>query len=269
MMVGTRNRSAGGILAWWGCRPGAMVGCQPGKFDDVPTARPRRVPHRASAGLNASTAVSPGRFNRCAGGICEGRTPAYHRAMMGDDQRDDVTSPAEQPRGAVFGPRFRPSQQGPQRDAPHYFPWGYVFLLNLVTCGLYASYWFVWRQRLFDDLRSTRKLGSLPSLSLGLACLNLAAAFLLGLVATSDPTAAPVGDLVSNLLSIASGIALLVLAFRTRRILLDHHQPVEPTYRLSGLGVFFFHAIYLQWAINQLEERYLRPASDDVAQVFE
>ena len=147
-------------------------------------------------------------------------------------------------------------------------PWGYVLLLNVVTCGLYSPYWFIWRQRLFDQLRSTHKLGRLPTLSLGLACLNLVAALLLGVTAT-DPSSAPAANLVSNVLSITSGVVLLVVAFRARRILLDHHQPVEPTYHLSGVAVFFFHDIYLQWALNQLEERYLRPGSEDVAHVFE
>lgn len=116
--------------------------------------------------------------------------------------------------------------------------------LSVITCGVYASVWYVQRRDFLDARSVEDKLGGLPHAAL-LAHIVTVFMSLFG------------GDElvpVANLISIPSAVLSLVLAFRVARILRTDLANAGIPVPVSLVGTFFFGAYYLQYKINRAAE---------------
>lgn len=129
-----------------------------------------------------------------------------------------------------------------------------LLLLNSITCGIYGSYWFLMRQPFVDSMHSGTKIGrSVPTLILAGNGINIAIS-VLSMAMTSSGEALPaIVGVMSQLFSLAVGIASLIIAFKIRGVLLDHGRRLEPGYSVSALATFFFNILYLQYKINRMK----------------
>ena len=136
-----------------------------------------------------------------------------------------------------------------------------MFLLLIVTLGIYYPVWFFRRRRGLNRLDSSRKLPLWP-----LVCfaLDFALEVVVGIAAGSETPEEAFGyevAIVMRLLQLATGILMIVQCFAIKDIIEDHaHGPDDaagdsamfrPHVKLSGLMTFFFSIFYLQHAINK------------------
>jgi len=124
--------------------------------------------------------------------------------------------------------------------------------LYVVTCGIYGGYWFVRRQPFLDSLSTSTKIGTtFPMAVLIGSGLNL----IVNMLAALEPSLLMKLQPITQLLGMGVGIAVIVLAFRIRNVLLEYGARVQPGYDVSGLGTFFFGSLYLQHKINELPQQ--------------
>lgn len=112
-------------------------------------------------------------------------------------------------------------------------------LLTVLTLGVYSGVWFLRRRRFFDALHSDKKLGPMPAMVLGLVAVSWVVA-----LAGAPPE-------VDNAVSVGVAVVNLVMAFRAAAILRDDLTRSGRFLRVSGVGTFFFGALYLQYKINE------------------
>jgi hypothetical protein len=124
-----------------------------------------------------------------------------------------------------------------------------TILLTVFTGGIYPTVWFLRRQRFLDGLRSSTKLGTLlPVIALALNVFRIL------LLVAGQETA-----IIRTPLALGAAITLLMLAFRSKRILeQDLRAATWSQAQLSGLATFFFGIQYLQYRINRAAEMEFR-----------
>ena len=135
-----------------------------------------------------------------------------------------------------------------------------MFILTIVTYGIYYPVWCLRRMQWINSLSSNRKLGyGLPTFILVAYCIS---AFILLLVlVTEDVYLVDILDMFDWLLSLAGIIVLLVIAFKIRRILLEHfNENLGLGINISGALTFLFTFLYLQYKMNRLESTSISPA---------
>lgn len=124
-----------------------------------------------------------------------------------------------------------------------------LIVLTIVTLGFYTPIWFWQRSGFFKKAgRVSFPLG----LVFVLVAVNVVGLFVMvgsWLNGSSNEV-----ELVSNLISLVSGICSLVLAFRGRDAIVAYCSRIDRPRRMSGLGTFFFNIYYLQYHINRAAE---------------
>ena len=162
-------------------------------------------------------------------------------------------------------------------------------ILTLVTLYFYYPFWFILRRKELNRLHSAEKVGIAgPFLGLGLWILVWILELVVPFVASDIDgpgawkTASRAGEM-SNIMSLAFGITMLVLSFKVRRILLDHSESqrkgmfagnlvMDQQSSFSSVATFFFGIWYLQYKINRFVEEWRQqprgPASDTISQPF-
>ncbi|MFW5740294.1 MAG: hypothetical protein ACOC1F_08005 [Myxococcota bacterium] len=141
-----------------------------------------------------------------------------------------------------------------------------LMLLNIVSCGIYAAYWYLMRQPLVDSLHSQSKVGrGMPTFVIAGSAINIAGVAFAILLFEADPVVGPSLEIVARLAGFAAGIVNLILAFKVRAALLDHTRRYEPGYSVSAVATFFFNVLYLQYKINRMT---VRAKIDDIVQEF-
>jgi len=135
-----------------------------------------------------------------------------------------------------------------------------VFLLLIVTLGLYYLVWFFRRRNGLNRLDSSRKLALWP---LVVFAAYFAFQVVLGVVAGESTPQELWGSSVSGLLTLSQlgmSILMIVQCFVIKDIIEAHAQGSDddaerglfkPPVKLSGLMTFFFSIFYLQYAINK------------------
>ncbi len=131
-----------------------------------------------------------------------------------------------------------------------------MILLYLVSLGLYAPLWFLRRREALNRLRSQEKVGSTIFIAV---ILLLAVSIVLGVAGQSmGGEAASLAEILSRAMGLAAGIAMIVQAFKVRRILEDHinlalttASPFSIQENLNGVAVFLLGILYRQYKINQ------------------
>ncbi len=139
-------------------------------------------------------------------------------------------------------------------------PVALLFLLVLVTFGIYAAIWFLKRIEDFNRLKSDIKMsqGVFGFIIAG-QVVNILIVVYLAASGSLEPTGSALEPLVANLLltsdvlTLAVQVAILIQAFKVRRILLDHYSlAAENSFKLSWVWTLVFGIFYLQFRINRL-----------------
>ncbi len=139
-----------------------------------------------------------------------------------------------------------------------------VVFLSAVSGGLYTPIWFLTRREAINELKSDEKLGAgvfiFAVVGLSVALLAMMMGWFYEGIAESysNPSFLSVAqqfDNIDRLISVVVGLTLLVQCFKVRRIFYDHYNIRHGrTIELSGVLIFFFHIIYLQYHINRFDD---------------
>lgn len=142
-----------------------------------------------------------------------------------------------------------------------------TIFLTFITLYFYYPLWFILRRKALNGLGSNEKIGLLmPVCALAFWLAMMVTSFMSGLTEGATPT--PGGTTVegiSKVLQLVLGILTLVLAFKVRRILLDHSESLrsgmfasnvmmDQQSSFSSVATFFLGIWYLQYKINRFVE---------------
>ena len=137
-------------------------------------------------------------------------------------------------------------------------PGAMLVLLYVITCGLYAVYWYAMRMKDLNNLNadSDNKNFKVPAWLVAVFAIAYIAVFMF-----SDSSAEPEVNEFQDLFNIALGVVIVAsgwLAFKIRVILQNYAskyldkavavQSIAP----SGVLLFLFGAAYLQTQINKM-----------------
>ncbi|HEY9897802.1 MAG TPA: DUF4234 domain-containing protein [Pantanalinema sp.] len=131
-----------------------------------------------------------------------------------------------------------------------------LILLSIVTLGNYAPIWYLRRREAFNALRTRERLGGVgPTILLLVSIGFLVYSF--GFGEAVQHTHFYLGrriELAATLFNLVIWpIVLLWYGIGVKRILDEHLRATgNDRVRLSGLGVFFFNFLYLQYKINRI-----------------
>jgi hypothetical protein len=149
--------------------------------------------------------------------------------------------------GTVYQGSSGTVYQGPGHDSASPYPdppnlhWGIVFLLAIVTCGLF--YW-VWAFVQAVWMRKVQPESKALFYYIGAVVFNV-----LAVVFSLQKEIAAIGGIL-NLVSI---VVLIAGAFSMRASLEDHYNTAEPIgLTLSGVMTFFFATYYFQYHFSRI-----------------
>ena len=124
-----------------------------------------------------------------------------------------------------------------------------LFIITIVTAAIFMPIWFLRRKDWLNRLSATKKLGS--RLAIFVLVIYCIAAILLFVPLEVLKYEAWEG--IDNLIALVGGIIIVILAFRVRRILIEHfNEKLGMNISFSGAGTFFFTILYLQYKMNRL-----------------
>lgn len=120
----------------------------------------------------------------------------------------------------------------------------FMVFMSLISLGIYLPYWFLSREKAILELQSDKGLPGLYSrLVLVLYVLSAVLFLFSGFMSESM---LQFYDSLDRLITLIGALALIFLAFRTRRRLMDHLGE-----KLSWIWTFLFGPWYLQYRINK------------------
>jgi hypothetical protein len=162
--------------------------------------------------------------------------------------------PAPQPVqsvGSVYGGTGMSARSLAQLAVPPAMHWGLVFLLALVTCGIFSLIWVFVQCAFVKKLDPENKSQMYLFLYLGL---SLGIPFSLGFLGAlthnqSLAMLSPIGQL-------AGLVCYIVAVFGMKSSLETYYNSKEPIgLKLSGVMVFFFNVLYFQYHFNEITNR--------------
>ena len=109
-----------------------------------------------------------------------------------------------------------------------------LVVLALITLGIFVPIWFLMRRKYINSLGEEKLAVAVPIVAIVLLGIDLIL---------------PAPELVHNILMLAAGIIVLLLAFKVRTILEYHYKT-----SLSGVATVFLTAFYLQHKMNTLQQ---------------
>lgn len=131
---------------------------------------------------------------------------------------------------------------------PRFSTWA-VFGLSIITLGIYTIYWLYDRTRKLNSISENQISQGVVSASVGLFVASGISSIVVAVVGPSSSFGALV--LVDGLLGLASGIMILVWAFKFRnRLNRVTNSEGKPTWA-GPILTFFFNVLYLSYKINQ------------------
>ena len=120
----------------------------------------------------------------------------------------------------------------------------FMVFMSIISLGIYLPYWFLSREKAFHQLRSEKELPKFHSrLVLVLYILSAVLFLFSGFMSESM---LEFYDSLDRLITFVGGLALIFLAFRTRRRLIDHLGE-----QLSWIWTLLFGPWHLQYRINR------------------
>ncbi len=128
-----------------------------------------------------------------------------------------------------------------------------LVVLVTITFGMYEPIWFLKRRAAFNSLQSREKFGAgVFVFVIVVVGIGLLLTLISVVMADVDGGPTPL-DPVIRLLNLVGTITLLVQSFKARRAIHDHYRAVfQRELQTSGVALFFFHELYLQYVINRL-----------------
>ncbi len=142
---------------------------------------------------------------------------------------------------------------------PRFSAW-WVFLLTMVTFGIYAYYWLFTRSQVVNKHYPQHSISNgLVWTALSVFILQLILGFAMGMMIGSgsiDPTGAySVMSILDPILSIAGLVLWLtwIYTLRNRINVIADAEPGNPL-RVGPILTFFFSIIYLAYKINQIKD---------------
>ena len=127
-----------------------------------------------------------------------------------------------------------------------------MFFLTALTLGIYAPYWYLTRHQRFNALSSGAKFTQ-TTIVIWLLWFMVDAVLIVVSIATPQSETVQSLELLESIFNLVAGIFGIILAFRAKRILLEHLAVIgRNDISMSGVATFFFQHLYLQYKINQL-----------------
>ena len=125
----------------------------------------------------------------------------------------------------------------------------------MITIGVYAPYWYLSRHQRFNALSSAAKFTQ-TTIIIWLCWFVVDAVFIVAVIATPESDTIQSLEVIETILNLVAAIFGLILAFRAKRILLEHLAVIgQNETTMSGVLTFFFQFLYIQYKINQLIPR--------------
>jgi hypothetical protein len=149
------------------------------------------------------------------------------------------------------------SEQGEPFDNTRVFPVAFLFGFSNYFCGgIFTPIWFLWKKSKLNRLRGPVKLGeALPTVTLILSI----GAWIFGnhldnlLRESRDvPPNLAICYLIFLVVMIGAMVLMIILAFRARRMLIDHCKATGQQESFSAPLTLFFSIAYLQYKMNRL-----------------
>ena len=130
-----------------------------------------------------------------------------------------------------------------------------MFFLTVLTFGIYAPYWYLTRHQRLNDISSAAKFTQ-TTIVIWLVWFIVDAVFIVVLIATPQSETVQSLELLESIFNLVAAIFGIILAFRAKRILLEHLAIIgRHDISMSGVATFFFQYLYIQYKINQLIPR--------------
>jgi hypothetical protein len=157
--------------------------------------------------------------------------------------------------------RATPSALTPTTVAVKKTPVILMMIFNIITAGFYTPYWFLTRRNWINSLRSNQKLDSgvfiflivMQPIYLLTNLISRAAAREIQELQSPDLVMHPL-IIAGFLINLVLFITLLVQTFKVGRILKEHfNDHLGHKIYWSGILMFSFGVMYLQYKINRLE----------------
>lgn len=126
-----------------------------------------------------------------------------------------------------------------------------LFLIGLITLGIYYPIWFFVNKDNINAMHSDEKINSnFIGFVLGVAVLGIIVPFVMAILGSAKETV----DSIEKLFNLVYLIIFLVLSFKVRLIFDDHfNKYLQKKHNFSGVCTFFFTVLYLQYEINRFE----------------
>ena len=130
-----------------------------------------------------------------------------------------------------------------------------MFFLSIITLGIYMPYWYLTRHQRFNALSSSVKF---TQATIGIWLLWFITDTLLVGANFAIPESGTLETVegIASVFNLVAAIFGVILAFRAKRILLEHLAVIgRNDTTMSGILTFFFGFLYIQYKINLLIPR--------------
>ena len=127
--------------------------------------------------------------------------------------------------------------------------------LTIITLGIYMPYWYFTRHQRFNALSSAAKFRQ-TTILIWLCWSVVDAVLFVAVIATPESGTIQLLEGIETILNLVAAIFGVILAFRAKKILLEHLAVMgRNDTTMSGFLTFFFGFFYIQYKINQLVPR--------------
>jgi hypothetical protein len=149
-----------------------------------------------------------------------------------------------------------PPASGDTYPDPPNLNWGLELLLGFFTCGLFVIVWNLviasWAKR----VQPASNALTYYIIATVLIVLNFSSSF--GVMIAIGHHQQPHQNYIGGIIGIASWVVRLIARFNLRETLEQHFNGPEPLgLRLNGVMTFFFGGLYLQYKLNEINQRKL------------
>ena len=126
-----------------------------------------------------------------------------------------------------------------------------MILLTIITLGIYEPYWYLTRYQRFNALSSAAKFTQ-TTILFWLGWFVVDAVFIVASFTLLQSDAVRGIEIICKYVNLFAGIYAIVLAFRAKRIILEHLSNMgRNDIYMSGILTFFFQVFYIQYKINR------------------
>jgi len=127
-----------------------------------------------------------------------------------------------------------------------------MFFLTIITIGIYMPYWYLTRHQRFNALSSSAEFTQ-ATIVLWLLWFIVDTVLIVVSIVTPQSETVQSLEVIESILNLMAAIFGVWLAFRAKKILLEHLAVIgRNDTTMSGILTFFFQNLYIQYKINRL-----------------